>query len=117
MNTCPVRDWHQAAIYEIYVRSFHDAEATASATCPGVLAKLGHVADLGADAIWPTPIHPSLTSTPPTTPPSTRGSARSRTSTASSPPRTSASSPSLRGRADCPGRSCSPAAARRPRTA
>jgi alpha-glucosidase len=54
-----MRDWKQAVIYQIYVRSFHDASGDGVGDLAGVLAKLDHVSDLGADAIWLTPINPS----------------------------------------------------------
>ena len=54
-----MRAWNQAVIYEIYVRSFHDASGDGVGDLSGVLARLDHVRELGADAVWLTPIHPS----------------------------------------------------------
>jgi alpha-glucosidase len=51
--------WRDAVIYEVYVRSFRDADADGVGDLPGVLEKLGYLAELGVDAVWLTPIHPS----------------------------------------------------------
>jgi len=51
--------WSNAVLYEIYVRSFRDTDADGIGDLPGVLEKLGYVAELGVDAVWLTPIHPS----------------------------------------------------------
>ena len=52
-------DWRETVLYEIYVRSFRDANGDGVGDLPGVLERLDYVAWLGADAIWLTPIHPS----------------------------------------------------------
>jgi alpha-glucosidase len=47
--------WRGAVIYQIYPRSFHDANGDGVGDLPGITAKLEHVADLGVDAIWISP--------------------------------------------------------------
>ena len=44
--------WRGAVIYQIYPRSFLDTNGDGIGDLPGVTARLDHVADLGADAIW-----------------------------------------------------------------
>jgi alpha-glucosidase len=47
--------WRGAVIYQIYPRSFFDANGDGVGDLPGVIAKLPYVADLGVDAIWISP--------------------------------------------------------------
>ena len=51
--------WRSAVIYQIYVRSFADADGDGLGDLQGVRARLEHVRDLGADAIWLNPFYPS----------------------------------------------------------
>jgi alpha-glucosidase len=51
--------WHDAVIYQIYVRSFQDSDSDGVGDLAGVRSRLGHLAELGAGALWLTPIHPS----------------------------------------------------------
>lgn len=51
--------WQDAVIYQVYPRSFQDSDADGVGDLAGLTARLGHIADLGADAIWLSPIHPS----------------------------------------------------------
>jgi alpha-glucosidase len=51
--------WQTAVIYEVYVRSFHDSDGDGVGDLPGVLERLDYLAELGVDALWLTPIHPS----------------------------------------------------------
>ncbi len=51
--------WRGAAIYQIYPRSFCDANGDGIGDLPGITAKLDHVAALGVDAIWVSPFFTS----------------------------------------------------------
>jgi alpha-glucosidase len=48
-----------AVVYEVYVRSFQDTDGDGIGDLRGVTSRLGHIADLGAAAVWLTPIYPS----------------------------------------------------------
>jgi len=51
--------WRGAVIYQIYVRSFADGNGDGQGDFPGLIARLDYIAQLGVDAIWLSPIHPS----------------------------------------------------------
>src|SRR5215469_1045312 len=51
--------WRGAAIYELYVQSFADANGDGLGDLAGVRARLQYLAELGIDAIWFTPWYPS----------------------------------------------------------
>jgi alpha-glucosidase len=51
--------WRGAAIYEIYPRSFADANGDGTGDLAGVRARLPYLRDLGVDAVWFTPWYPS----------------------------------------------------------
>lgn len=51
--------WKGASIYQVYIRSFCDSNGDGQGDLPGLLSKLDHVARLGVDAIWLSPLHPS----------------------------------------------------------
>ena len=51
--------WRSAVIYQIYPRSFADANGDGIGDLGGVRAKLPYLADLGVDAIWLSPFYPS----------------------------------------------------------
>ncbi len=48
--------WRGATIYQIYPRSFADSNNDGVGDLPGITAKLDHVASLGVDAIWLSPV-------------------------------------------------------------
>jgi alpha-glucosidase len=51
--------WRRAVFYEIYARSFQDSDGNGIGDLRGITARLGHIVNLGADAIWLSPIYPS----------------------------------------------------------
>ena len=51
--------WRSAVIYQIYPRSFADANGDGIGDLNGVRSKLPYLADLGVDAIWLSPFYPS----------------------------------------------------------
>jgi alpha-glucosidase len=51
--------WQGAVIYQIYPRSFLDSDGDGVGDLAGIERRLDHVASLGADAIWLSPIYPS----------------------------------------------------------
>jgi alpha-glucosidase len=51
--------WRDAVIYQVYVRSFADANGDGIGDLAGVRSRLSHLRDLGVDAMWFTPWYPS----------------------------------------------------------
>ncbi len=51
--------WDDAVFYEIFVRSFNDSNGDGIGDFNGILQKLDYIQQLGANAIWLMPIHPS----------------------------------------------------------
>src|SRR6185437_14274743 len=51
--------WEDAVVYEVYPRSFADADCDGVGDLPGLRSRLGYLADLGVDAVWLTPFYPS----------------------------------------------------------
>ncbi|GAA4920107.1 alpha-glucosidase [Nonomuraea thailandensis] len=51
--------WRDAAIYQVYVRSFADGNGDGIGDLIGVRDRLPYLADLGVDAIWLTPFYTS----------------------------------------------------------
>src|SRR3954469_20837960 len=51
--------WHSAVVYQIYPRSFADADADGMGDLRGIIDHLDHIAGLGVDVIWLSPVYPS----------------------------------------------------------
>ena len=63
--------WRSGVLYQLYPRSFADANGDGHGDLEGVIEHLDHLAWLGVDAIWLNPIHPRRTPTGATTSPTT----------------------------------------------
>jgi alpha-glucosidase len=58
--TRPADDWWRSAVvYQVYPRSFADANGDGTGDVTGIRARLPYLADLGIDAIWISPWYPS----------------------------------------------------------
>ncbi|WP_410789796.1 glycoside hydrolase family 13 protein [Kribbella sp. C-35] len=58
--TRPADDWWRSAVvYQVYPRSFADADGDGTGDVNGIRARLPYLADLGVDAIWISPWYPS----------------------------------------------------------
>ncbi len=51
--------WKEAVFYQIYPRSFYDANKDGVGDLKGITSKLDYLKDLGVDAIWLSPIYDS----------------------------------------------------------
>jgi alpha-glucosidase len=51
--------WREGVLYQIYPRSFADSNGDGVGDLDGIIAKLDHLAWLGIDGIWLSPINPS----------------------------------------------------------
>ncbi len=49
--------WRSAVFYQIYPRSFADADGDGMGDLPGITSRLGDLAELGVDAIWLSPFY------------------------------------------------------------
>jgi alpha-glucosidase len=51
--------WQTGIVYQIYPRSFQDSNGDGIGDLEGIRRRLGHLVDLGIDAVWISPIFPS----------------------------------------------------------
>lgn len=51
--------WRQAVVYQIYPRSFADANGDGIGDLRGIISRIDYLAALGIDAVWLSPFYPS----------------------------------------------------------
>lgn len=51
--------WRQAAVYQIYPRSFADLNGDGLGDIPGITSRVPYLSALGIDAVWLSPFYPS----------------------------------------------------------
>jgi oligo-1,6-glucosidase len=51
--------FRNAVVYQIYPRSFADANGDGIGDLPGITSKLGYLARLGVDVVWLSPVYRS----------------------------------------------------------
>lgn len=51
--------WRQAVVYQVYPRSFADADGDGLGDIPGITSRVPYLAGLGVDAVWLSPFYPS----------------------------------------------------------
>lgn len=54
--------WRQATVYQIYPRSFADADGDGIGDLRGITSRIGYLDRLGVDAVWISPFYPSALS-------------------------------------------------------
>ncbi len=55
----PAMWWRDAVVYQVYPRSFQDSDGDGVGDLRGIAQRLEHLAYLGVDALWLSPIYPS----------------------------------------------------------
>jgi oligo-1,6-glucosidase len=58
-DAAPPDWWKSAVVYQIYPRSFADSDGDGVGDLPGISARLDHLATLGIDVVWLSPVYPS----------------------------------------------------------
>lgn len=51
--------WKSAVVYQVYPRSFQDSDGDGIGDLGGILQRIDHLADLGVDVVWLSPVYPS----------------------------------------------------------
>ena len=51
--------WHNKVAYQIYPKSFNDANGDGIGDLRGIIEKLDYLKELGIDILWLSPIYPS----------------------------------------------------------
>ena len=55
----PAQWWKSAVVYQVYPRSFADSDGDGIGDLPGVISRLDHLAALGVDVLWLSPVYRS----------------------------------------------------------
>ena len=53
------RWWQSGVVYQVYPRSFQDSDGDGIGDLAGIERRVDHIASLGVDAVWLSPIFPS----------------------------------------------------------
>jgi alpha-glucosidase len=59
MSTDAARPWWHGVLYHVYLRSFADSDGDGVGDLRGLIARLDHLAWLGVDGVWVSPVMPS----------------------------------------------------------
>lgn len=51
--------WRSSVVYQVYPRSFADSNGDGIGDLPGLVGRLDHIRELGADIVWVSPFYPS----------------------------------------------------------
>ncbi len=57
--TAPKGWWHDAMVYEVYIRSFQDSDGDGHGDLQGLIQRLDYITNLGFNAIWMLPVFKS----------------------------------------------------------